>query len=91
MRLISGWSIVPSGHSQEDPASTIDEKPALASAGLTDQVESRRPYPPSSLVKSPGDLDDSRAVCPISRIFGDTGTLQIRPTLIRQLCQWVQT
>ena len=49
--------------------STIDEIPALASAGLTDQVESRRPYPPSSLGRSSGDLDDSRAVCPISRYF----------------------
>ena len=48
-------------------ASATDEKPALASAGLTNQVESLRPYPPSSLMKSSGDLDDSRAVCPISR------------------------
>jgi len=31
------------------PVSTTDEKPALATAGLTGQVESRRPYPPSSL------------------------------------------
>jgi len=65
-RLISSWSVVPSRHSLEDPASTIDEKPALLSAGLTGQVESRRPCPPSSLVKSPRNLDDSRAVCPIS-------------------------
>jgi hypothetical protein len=33
----------------EEPANTTDKKPALASAGLTDQVASRRPYPPSSL------------------------------------------
>ena len=37
------------GTASGDPASTTDEKPALASAGLTSQVESRRPYPPSSL------------------------------------------
>lgn len=45
------------GTASGDPASTTDEKPALASAGLTNQVESRRPYPPSSLrevIKRPG-------------------------------------
>jgi len=31
-----------------EPASATDEKPALASAGLTNQVESRRPSQPSS-------------------------------------------
>jgi hypothetical protein len=55
------------GTATGDPFNTTDEKPALASAGLTDQVESRRPYPPSSLGVSQRDLDDSRAVCPISR------------------------
>jgi hypothetical protein len=37
------------GTASGDPASATDEKPALASAGLTSQVESRRPCPPSSL------------------------------------------
>jgi len=37
------------GTASRDPVSTTDEKPALATAGLTGQVESRRPYPPSSL------------------------------------------
>ena len=46
--LISGWSLVPYGTARGEPASTTDEKPALASAGLIDQVELRRPYPPSS-------------------------------------------
>ncbi len=46
IRLVSGAILAqPAG----EPAGTTDEKPALASAGLTDQVESRRPYPPSSL------------------------------------------
>lgn len=38
-------------------ASTTDEKPAPASVGLTDQVASNRPYPPSFLrevIERPG-------------------------------------
>ncbi len=46
IRLVSGAMLAqPAG----EPAGTTDEKPALASAGLTDQVESRRPYSPPSL------------------------------------------
>src|SRR4029079_10478227 len=44
---------------------------------------------PPLLVKSTGDLDDSRAVCPISRTSMEL--LQGRsspPTLIRSWCQW---
>lgn len=37
------------GTASGEPASTTDEKPALASAGLTDQVELCHSYPPSSL------------------------------------------
>jgi len=36
--LISGWPMVPCGTASGEPASMTDEKPAPASAGLTDQV-----------------------------------------------------
>jgi hypothetical protein len=56
------------GTANGEPAGTTDEKPALASAGLTDQVALRRSCPPSSLpMMSPRDLDDSHGGCPIPR------------------------
>jgi hypothetical protein len=45
------------GTASGESASTTDEKPAPVSAGLTDQVASNRPYPPSFLseiVERPG-------------------------------------
>jgi hypothetical protein len=57
-RLLSGWPEMPRGTSSEEPASTTDEKSVLGSTGLTDQVASRRPYPPSSplgvVIEKPG-------------------------------------
>jgi hypothetical protein len=44
-----------------------DEKPALASLGLMGQVASCRSFHPPLAMKSPRDLDGSRAVYPISR------------------------
>ena len=48
-RLISSWPEMPIRHSQWRTASMADEKPAPASAGLTDQVASSLPSQPSSL------------------------------------------
>jgi hypothetical protein len=45
------------GTASGESASTTDEKPAPVSAGLTDQVASNRPYPPSFLsevIERPG-------------------------------------
>lgn len=58
---------MPKGTARGEPASTANEKSVLETVGLTDQVELRRSWPPSSLDKSPRDLDSIRAVCPISR------------------------
>jgi hypothetical protein len=51
----------------KNSVSMTDEKPTLASVGLTGQVASCRPYPPPLAMKSSRDLDGSRAVYPISR------------------------
>ena len=80
--------LCPEGTASREPASTTDEKSTLASVGPTDQVESSRSYPhPPLLVKSPRDLDGSRAVCPISRTSVNHGP-QLSPTPIRKMCQW---
>ena len=69
MRLLSSDAAVPKGIAATgEPANTTDEKPALGSVGLTDQVESCRSSLPSSLLVShPRDLDCSRTIFPVSR------------------------
>lgn len=55
MRLLSSDAEVPKGMAATgEPASTTDEKPALGSVGLTDQVESCRSSLPSFRDESPG-------------------------------------
>lgn len=76
-----------SGTAGEELVSMTDEKPALASAGLMGQVASRRSSPPPLAMKSPRDLDGSRAVYPISRTSIDRWAAGSFPTLIKEPCQ----
>jgi hypothetical protein len=65
----------------EAPTGATDEQVMLDTAGPTDQVESCRSSPPSSLGKSPRDLDSSRGLpdlpCrktdsePLVRVYAD--------------------
>jgi len=90
---LDGSGRYPIGHSclhgtaWRESTRTTDEKPAFASAGLTDQVALHRSYPPSSLIESARNLDSSRAVCPISRT-SENHRPQFRSTPIRKPCQW---
>ena len=86
--LVSDWPKVPCGTANGEPASTTDEKPTPASAGLTDQVAWNLPSQPSSLVEvgerpggQPRDLPDLSF---IKKIRGRT----CLPTPIRNRCQW---
>lgn len=74
VQATSGWSLVPRWHSQwrigqHDRRET---RPRIGGpdgpGGVASSIITLL-----SLVKSPGDLDDSRAVCPISRTSMNTG------------------
>lgn len=89
IRLISGWSLMPLGHSQwricqHDRRET---RPHIGGPDGPGGVASSITHPPL-LAKSPRDLDDSRAVCPISRTSVSIIGPQVRRTPIRIACQW---